>query len=81
MKSNHLILALPVTDEFLVLVFTSILTYMPSCLRDCILVPIAKGNKDPLQCLPSSGSRATKWGNPGFLSTVFRYLGSVICFQ
>ena len=49
LSSNHLILALPAIELFAADLFTSILRYgyMPSVLRDCILVPIPKGNKDP----------------------------------
>ena len=49
LSSNHFIRALPVIELFVADLFTSILRhgYMPTVLRDCILVPIPKGNKDP----------------------------------
>ena len=47
--SDHLIHALPAVRKFLAFLFTSILRhgYMPESLRNCILVPIPKANKDP----------------------------------
>ena len=49
LSSNHFIHALPAIELFVADLFTSILHhgYMPTVLRDCILVPIPKGNKDP----------------------------------
>ena len=49
LSSNHFIRALPVIESFVADLFTSILRhgYMPTVLRDCILAPIPKGNKDP----------------------------------
>ena len=47
--SNHLIHSLPAISSVLSLLFTAILRhgYMPTHLRDCTLVPIPKGSKDP----------------------------------
>ena len=47
--SDHLIYALPVVCSSLANLFTAILRhgYMPSQLKDCILVPIPKNAKDP----------------------------------
>ena len=49
LSSNHLILASPVIASFLSHLFTLILRhgYMPKALRDCLLIPIPKPNKDP----------------------------------
>ncbi len=46
--SDHLIHALPAIDTFVAGLFSSIIRhgYMPSVLRNCILVPIPKGSKD-----------------------------------
>ena len=48
--SDHLILALPVIEELVANLFTSILYhgYMPSDLRDCILFPFLRVTKIPL---------------------------------
>ena len=70
LSSDHLILALPAIDLFLADLFTSILRhgYMPSGIRDCILVPIPKGNKDPTSsdnyrpiALAPTLSKALEW--------------------
>ena len=47
--SDHLIHALPAVRSSLAFLFTSILRhgYMPESLRNCVLVPIPKANKDP----------------------------------
>ena len=45
--SDHLIFVLPAIEGFVADLFTCILRHMPAALRDCILVPIPKGNKDP----------------------------------
>ena len=44
LNSSHFIMALPVIDEFLCSLFTIIARHghLPSCLRDCILVPVLK---------------------------------------
>ena len=49
LSSNYLILASPVIASFLSHLFTLILRhgYMPKALRDCLLIPIPKPNKDP----------------------------------
>ena len=46
--SEHLKLAAPAISNSLATFFTSVIKhgYMPHCLRDCILVPISKRNKD-----------------------------------
>ena len=46
--NSHFIMALPVIDEFLCSLFTIIACHghLPSCLRDCILVPVLKPGKD-----------------------------------
>ena len=48
-STEHLKFAPPVIAEPLASLFTSIVRhdYMPQCLRDSVLVPIPKGNKDP----------------------------------
>ena len=48
LNSSHFIMALPVIDEFLCSLFTIITRHghLPSCLRDCILVPVLKPGKD-----------------------------------
>jgi len=47
--SDHLIFALPAIEWFVADLFNCILRhgYIPAALRDCILVPIPKGNKEP----------------------------------
>ena len=47
--TEHLKYGSPVLTESLASLFTSIVRhgYMPQCLRDSVLVPIPKGNKDP----------------------------------
>ena len=70
LSSNHFIRALPAIELFVVDLFTSILChgYMPTVLRDCILVPIPKGNKDstlsdkyrPVALAPTL-SKALEW--------------------
>ena len=49
LSSNHFIRALPAIELFVAELFTITVChgYMPTVLRDCILVPIPKGNKDP----------------------------------
>ncbi len=68
--SDHLICASPAIDQFVADLFSSILRhgYMPSSLRDCILVPIPKGNKDPTSsdnyrpiALAPTLSKALEW--------------------
>ena len=51
--SEHLIFASPVLTEPLANFFTSLLRhgYMPQNLRDCVLIPIPKKNKDPSSSL------------------------------
>lgn len=48
LDSSHFIKALPVIVEFISSLFTIIVRHghLPSCLRDCILVPIPKPGKD-----------------------------------
>ena len=48
LNSSHFIMALPVIDEFLCSLFTIIARHghLPSCLGDCILVPVLKPGKD-----------------------------------
>ena len=68
--SDHLIHALPAVRRSLALLFTSILRhgYMPKPLRNCILVPISKANKDssnsdnyrPISLAPTL-SKALEW--------------------
>ena len=68
--SDHLIHALPDVRRSLALLFTSILRhgYMPKPLRNCILVPISKANKDssnsdnyrPISLAPTL-SKALEW--------------------
>ena len=82
LSSNHLILAQPAIELFVADLFTSILRhgYMPSVLRDCILVPIPKGNKDPTLsdnyrpvALAPTLSKALEWcillSYPSYFST------------
>ena len=47
-SSEHLKLASPVISEPLAIFFTAVLRhgYMPQTFRDCVLIPIPKGNKD-----------------------------------
>ena len=47
-SSEHLKFASPVIAKQFALLFTSIIRhgYMPQCLRDSVIVPIPKGNKD-----------------------------------
>ena len=68
--SDHLIHALPAIRSFVSLLFTAILRhgYMPEQLRNCILVPIPKANKDPAISdsyrpisLASALSKALEW--------------------
>ena len=65
--ANHLIHALPAVRGSLASLFTTILShsYMPKPLRDCILVPIPKANKDPANLdnyrLAPSLSKALEW--------------------
>ena len=68
--SDHLIFALPAIEGFVAKLFTCILRhgYMPAALRDCILVPIPKGNKDPTSsdnyrpvALAPALSKALEW--------------------
>lgn len=68
--SDHLIFALPAIERFVADLFTCILRhgYMPAALRDCILVPIPKGNKDPTSsdnyrpvALAPALSKALEW--------------------
>jgi hypothetical protein len=49
LSSNHFIHAAPVIAPLLASVFTAVVRhgYIPECLRDCTLVPIPKGQKDP----------------------------------
>ena len=69
--SEHLKLAAPAISNSLATFFTSVVKhgYMPHCLRDCILVPISKGNKDP-SC--SQNYRAIALGSS--LSKVLEHL-------
>ena len=47
-SSEHLKFTSPVIAKQIALLFTSIIRhgYMPQCLRDSVIVPIPKGNKD-----------------------------------
>ncbi len=49
LSSDYFIHAAPVIAPLLASLFTAIVRhgYIPKCLRDCILVPIPKGQKDP----------------------------------
>ena len=67
---RSLIFALPAIEGFVAKLFTCILRhgYMPAALRDCILVPIPKGNKDPTSsdnyrpvALAPALSKALEW--------------------
>ena len=68
--SDHLIHALPAIEPFVADLFSSIIRhgFMPSALRNCILVPIHKGSKDitssdnyrPVALAPSL-SKALEW--------------------
>jgi len=70
LSSDHLIYALPAISSSLASPFTAILRhgFMPELLRDCMLVPIPKGNKDPTIsdnyrpiALVSTLSKALEW--------------------
>ena len=85
--SDHLIHALPAVRRSLALLFTSILRhgYMPKPLRNCILVPISKANKDssnsdnyrPISLAPTL-SKALEWC---ILLLFFLHLWASIRFQ
>ena len=49
LTSDHFLSAAPAVNSFLASFFTSILRhgYLPKSLRNCVLVPIPKGRKDP----------------------------------
>ena len=47
LMSDHLIHAQPAICSSLASLFTTILRLMPKTIRDCTIVPIPKGNKDP----------------------------------
>ena len=82
MPSDQLIFALPAICSILANLFTSILRhgYMPEAIRNCILLPIPKGNKDPANsdnyrpiALAPTLSKALEWciilSYPGSFST------------